>query len=72
MYVLHLCSCFRPLIFRPGCRRRYYHNYVVHADSAVNSRTYYPGVPDVLQVAEHFFIDASLLEFFANGKVFGW
>ncbi|KAH6907643.1 hypothetical protein BKA70DRAFT_1104746 [Coprinopsis sp. MPI-PUGE-AT-0042] len=55
-----------------ACHRRYYHNYVVHANPAVNSRTYYPGVPDVLQVAEHFFVDVTLLELFANGKMFGW
>ncbi|KAH6894811.1 hypothetical protein BKA70DRAFT_1375758 [Coprinopsis sp. MPI-PUGE-AT-0042] len=55
-----------------SCHRRYYHNYVVHANPDVNSRTYYPGVPDVLQVAEHFFVDVTLLELFANGKMFGW
>lgn len=53
-----------------GCNRRYYHNYYVHKQSS--TRTYYGGVPDELQVAEHYFVESSLLEFFANGMVFGW
>ncbi|KAH6901186.1 hypothetical protein BKA70DRAFT_1114809, partial [Coprinopsis sp. MPI-PUGE-AT-0042] len=53
-----------------GCLRRYHHNYVLHNRS--ESRTFYPGVPEVIQVAQHFFFEARLLEFFANGKVFGW
>ncbi|EDR00638.1 uncharacterized protein LACBIDRAFT_333942 [Laccaria bicolor S238N-H82] len=52
------------------CKRRYHHNYIVHNSS--NTRTYYGDVPDVIQVAQHFFIESSLLEFFANTKVFGW
>lgn len=52
------------------CYIRYYHNYSVHKASSL--RTYYGGVPDIIQVAEHFFIEAALLEFFVAGKVFGW
>ncbi|KAF4607371.1 hypothetical protein EYR38_001439 [Pleurotus pulmonarius] len=51
------------------CYVRYYHNYSVHNASSL--RTYYDGVPDVIQVAPHFFIEAALLEFFVAGKVFG-
>lgn len=53
-----------------GCHRRYYHNFDVHKQSS--TRRYYEGVPGVLQAAQHFFIESDLLEFFANGKVFGW
>lgn len=53
-----------------GCNRRYYHNYSVY--KGLSSRTYYVGVPDVIQVAQHFFIESAVLEFFVNGMVFGW
>ncbi|KAK7020302.1 hypothetical protein R3P38DRAFT_3194859 [Favolaschia claudopus] len=52
------------------CHRRYHSNYYVHKESSL--RVYYGGVPNVLQVATHFFIESSLLELFANGMVFGW
>ncbi|KAJ7106902.1 hypothetical protein C8R44DRAFT_637688, partial [Mycena epipterygia] len=52
------------------CNRRYYHNYFVHKQSSL--RTYYGGVPNVIQVAQHFFIESALLELFGNGMVFGW
>jgi hypothetical protein len=52
------------------CNRRYYHNYYVHKQSSL--RIYYGGVPNVIQVAQHFFIESGLLELFANGTVFGW
>ncbi|KAJ7626185.1 hypothetical protein FB45DRAFT_1085094, partial [Roridomyces roridus] len=53
-----------------GCNRRYYHNYYVHKQSSL--RTYYGGVPHVVQVAQHFFMESPLLELFGNGMVFGW
>lgn len=65
---LHVCLIL--LIILSGCYRRYYLNYSVHKESS--SRTYYGGVPDCIQVAQHFFIEASLLEFFSNGMAFGW
>ncbi|KAF8175031.1 hypothetical protein K438DRAFT_1608874 [Mycena galopus ATCC 62051] len=52
------------------CNRRYYHNYYTHKESSL--RTYYGGVPNVIHVAQHFFIESALLELFANGMVFGW
>ncbi|KAJ7168385.1 hypothetical protein C8R43DRAFT_822857, partial [Mycena crocata] len=52
------------------CNRRYHHNYYVHKQSSL--RTYYGGVPNIVQVATHFFIESALLELFANGMVFGW
>ncbi|KAJ7692857.1 hypothetical protein B0H17DRAFT_1132835 [Mycena rosella] len=38
-----------------SCNRRYYHNYYVHKQSLL--RTYYGGVPNVIQVAQHFFTE---------------
>jgi hypothetical protein len=58
-----------------GCSRRYYHEYAVYRLSPTSDdylRVYYPGVPEFVQVAEHFFIETQVLEFFANGMVFGW
>ncbi|KAJ7104805.1 hypothetical protein C8R44DRAFT_639637, partial [Mycena epipterygia] len=52
-----------------SCNRRYHHNYYVHKQTSL--RTYYGGVPDVVQVAQFFFIESALLEFFANNMVFG-
>ncbi|KAK7035094.1 hypothetical protein R3P38DRAFT_2518773, partial [Favolaschia claudopus] len=52
------------------CHRRYYNNYYI--DHTASLRVYYAGVPEVLQVATHFFIESALLKVFANGMVFGW
>jgi len=54
----------------PACHSRYHHYYRVHAQSS--SRTYYGGVPDVIQVAKHYFIESAVLELFVNCRVFGW
>ncbi|KAJ7663445.1 hypothetical protein B0H17DRAFT_1144090 [Mycena rosella] len=53
-----------------SCNRRYYHNYYVHKQSSL--RTYYGGVPNVIQGAQYFFIESALSGLFANGMVFGW
>jgi hypothetical protein len=53
-----------------ACHHRYYHNYRVH--KASSQRTYYGGVPEILQVAQHFFFESALLELFATAMVFGW
>ncbi|KAL4257788.1 hypothetical protein AB1N83_013934 [Pleurotus pulmonarius] len=50
------------------CHTRYYHNYRVHGQT----RIYYEGVPNIIQVAEHYFMESALLELIATGKVFGW
>lgn len=52
------------------CHVRYHPDYQVHAASS--TRTYYKQFPTVIQVAQHYFIEAQLLEFFTNGMVFGW
>ncbi|KDQ05857.1 hypothetical protein BOTBODRAFT_60845 [Botryobasidium botryosum FD-172 SS1] len=53
-----------------GCRTSYYHNYRV--DNATSSRLYYDGVPDVIQVAMHYYIESTLLESFATYMLFAW
>ncbi len=50
------------------CQTRYHIDYNIQK----SQRTYYGGVPDVIQVAQHFFIESSLLELFVAGQVFGW
>ncbi|KAF4609858.1 hypothetical protein D9613_010386 [Agrocybe pediades] len=54
----------------PECRVRYYNNYSV--DLATGARTYYHGVPEIIQVAEHSYMERSLLEFFSLCMLFGW
>ncbi|KAJ3506212.1 hypothetical protein NLJ89_g6995 [Agrocybe chaxingu] len=53
-----------------GCQRRYHHNYAVHKSS--ETREYYFGVPDIVQVTPHYFFESALLEYFATSKVFAW
>ncbi|KAJ7741865.1 hypothetical protein B0H16DRAFT_1323588 [Mycena metata] len=61
---------FTTSLYCRSCNIRYYHNYHVHKQTSL--RTYYGGVPDVVHVAQHFFIESALLELFANNMVFGW
>ncbi|KAG2353333.1 hypothetical protein BDR07DRAFT_1309839 [Suillus spraguei] len=51
------------------CHRHYHYNYVVH--SSAQHRTYYPGVPDYLQVAEHQFVDIRLAKLWTNLHLLG-
>lgn len=53
-----------------GCRSRYYHNYRI--DQVTLTRVYYGGIPDVIQVAQHYYIESALLEMFTNQMVFSW
>ncbi|KAF8196942.1 hypothetical protein BJ912DRAFT_846451 [Pholiota molesta] len=53
-----------------ACRKRYYSNYYIDPDT--DSRVYYEGVPAYIQVSQHVYMDAPLLEFFATTNVFGW
>lgn len=62
-HVVHQFIC-----FPTECKTRYHVNNYIHN----SQRIYYHGVPDVLQVAQHFFIEAALLELFVAGQVFGW
>ncbi|KAF9220169.1 hypothetical protein BS17DRAFT_769559 [Gyrodon lividus] len=42
------------------CPHQYHHNYVVHKID--DAHVYHGGVPEVIQVATHFFIDSQVLE----------
>ncbi|KDQ11638.1 hypothetical protein BOTBODRAFT_114058 [Botryobasidium botryosum FD-172 SS1] len=50
------------------CCTQYYHNYYVHDNASM--RTYYTGVPDIIQVAQHFFIETRLLQFWGTSTLF--
>ncbi|KAJ8693235.1 hypothetical protein PTI98_010474 [Pleurotus ostreatus] len=50
------------------CQTHYHTDYHIHK----SQRTYYGGIPDIIQVAQHFFIENALLELFVAGQVFGW
>ncbi|KAF9518066.1 hypothetical protein BS47DRAFT_1338638 [Hydnum rufescens UP504] len=52
------------------CHSIYYHNYVVHKETS--TRTYYPGVPEIIQLATYYFAESALLEFFATQMAFAW
>ncbi|KAG2007045.1 cytochrome P450 [Coprinopsis cinerea AmutBmut pab1-1] len=52
------------------CRRRYYSNYFV--DRKDETRQYYRGVPDIIQVSMHYFLESELLEIFATSHTFAW
>jgi len=55
-----------------ACHHRYHpsHNYSVHKSSS--RRTYYAGIPDIIQAVQHFVLESALIELFTNSKVFGW
>ncbi|KIJ60382.1 hypothetical protein HYDPIDRAFT_98972 [Hydnomerulius pinastri MD-312] len=52
------------------CLTRYHPSY--HVRAGVGMRTFYQGVPDVVQAADHYFLETALLELFAACKTFGW
>ena len=53
-------------MFNAVCHQRYYLNYQVQKSSS--ERVYYGGVPDIIQVAQHFFFESALLE----SQLFAW
>ncbi|KAF8158569.1 hypothetical protein B0H34DRAFT_656485 [Crassisporium funariophilum] len=61
---------FSTSLYCRGCNQQYHHNYSVH--SQTNLQEYYGGIPNVVQVLQHCFVDCALLDFFATSKVFGW
>ena len=67
---IQLPFCNRLLMFNAVCHQRYYLNYRVQKSSS--ERVYYGGVPDIIQVAQHFFFESALLEFFAVSQLFAW
>ena len=65
-----MVSCNVLLMFKVVCHHQYYLNYQVH--KASSERVYYGGVPEIIQVAQHFFFESALLEFFAINQLFTW
>jgi len=56
---------------RVDCRRRYYHNYIVHKDDSF--RTYYPGYTlSLIQINEHVYIERVVCESFATMMSTAW
>ncbi|KAH9851669.1 hypothetical protein C2E23DRAFT_869110 [Lenzites betulinus] len=53
-----------------GCHTRYYPNYFLHDQAS--TRTYYSGVPRLLQVAQHSFVSADVCEMFSNLMAVAW
>jgi hypothetical protein len=51
-----------------GCATNYHHNYSVSGAF----RTYYGGVPDMIQVSEHQFIHKKVLNLFIGLMLFSW
>ena len=56
----HLCSV--------DCSTNYHHNLSVSADLC----TYYGGVPDIIQVGEHQFIEKRVLNLFIRMMLVAW
>ncbi|KAL1937192.1 hypothetical protein VTO73DRAFT_14465 [Trametes versicolor] len=50
------------------CHSNYHHNFVVQA----GVRIYYGGVPDVIQVSEHKFVERRVLELFTALSLYSW
>ncbi|KDQ48967.1 hypothetical protein JAAARDRAFT_144139, partial [Jaapia argillacea MUCL 33604] len=50
------------------CNINYHHNYFVHD----GMRTYYNGIPDVIQVAEHQFVERRLIELWTTLMLVAW
>jgi hypothetical protein len=50
------------------CNTSYHHNYSVQNDV----RTYYAGVPGLLQIADHHFVDQALATQWQGSLVLGW
>ncbi|KAJ7226864.1 hypothetical protein GGX14DRAFT_627313 [Mycena pura] len=50
------------------CRTNYHNNFSVHA----GMRTYYPGVPDLIQVGEHQFAELKLVNMWISSMLLGW
>ena len=54
-----------------ACKRRYYHNYIVHSGEAL--RTYYPGSTiQLIQISEHIYMERAVCENFATMMSTAW
>lgn len=59
---IHHCYLFT------GCNTSYEHDYSVNA----NMRTYYDGIPDVIEVGEHQFVEREVLNLFTGLMLLSW
>lgn len=50
------------------CATSYHANYLVNG----GCRTYHPGIPDLIQVGEHQFVEAKPIETWQANMLFGW
>ena len=51
-----------------GCNTNYHHDYSVKDDV----RTYYEGVPDVIKVGDHQFVEREVLNLFTGLMLISW
>jgi hypothetical protein len=54
--------------FHVGCLTNYHHNFSVNAEF----RTYYGGIPDLIQVGEHQFIEKRVINLFIGMMLVAW
>ncbi len=65
IFCINVCPA---ILICTGCYTSYHHNYLVRD----GSRTYYSGIPDVLQVGEHQFVETKLVYTWRSNMLFGW
>ncbi|EIW53439.1 uncharacterized protein TRAVEDRAFT_174254 [Trametes versicolor FP-101664 SS1] len=63
-----VCDAHAVNLLCPGCGTVYKLNYTVHA----KQRIYYAGIPDIIQVAEHTFVERRVLELFTTLSLLSW
>jgi hypothetical protein len=56
------------LIVSPGCQVNYHHNFRVEA----GERIYYDGIPEIIQVGEHQFVEQQVVEMWINLMLVSW
>jgi hypothetical protein len=50
------------------CQTSYHKNFSVHD----GQRTYYPGVPELIQIGEHQFVEVTVVKTWCAEMLFGW
>jgi len=71
-----VCPCKYPIVHWAfdlilccqGCKTAYHNNYSVSR----RIRTYYPGVPDAIEVGKHQFISRNVVNMFLNLMLISW
>lgn len=65
--MIYFCSNHQ-VIFILACKINYHHNFYVQS----GIRNYYSGIPDILQVAEHQFVERKLVNLWITLMVVSW